>query len=370
MKKLFKSKWILIFIAVAFVLTGYFVFTTVDSKTPVASAAKKIYSGTLYVAGMGGHFTKADVTIDPNDTENPIKVKDLGRVVIGNKNTHPTHDPRIDVNDRNVMFWSTFKLDPDGKIHVGKSNLKTGDVIKDVPLTIDARTKGPAPIYCGSGQTKTSLLPVIMATEAYIDVFDKSDLKHKHRVFLDGIGYKAGGYKFFHGTNTPDMKGFVVAINLVAEGKGTGKIDLLMLDLPELEKGKLKVLSKNTITGDPAKTTTFRQYFTNDGKYLLQSGGDRMYLLDAKTLKPIDEEMVTGENHDAMPTPDGKYAVLTLRQTIKDKEGKDITDGTIQLYDMEAKKQVGKPVSTCNACHEKIGIKGSAVLCGIDGNWK
>ncbi|MEW6409509.1 MAG: hypothetical protein AB1488_05285 [Nitrospirota bacterium] len=367
MKKLFKSKWILIFIAVAFVLTGYFVFTTVDSKTPVASAAKKTYSGTLYVAGMGGHFTKADVTIDPNDTENPIKVKDLGRVVIGNKKTHPTHDPRIDVNDRTKMYWSTYLLDPDGNLHVGISDLKTGDKIKDVAVKLDPRAKWTGANYCGSGQSKTLFMPVTMTDEAYIDVFDKKTLEHKHRVFLD---YKLGETKFYHGTNTPDMKKFLVVVNLATGGKPNGKIDLIMLDLPALEKGKAKVLAKNTITGEPGKTLTFRQYFTDDGKLLLQSGRDRFYLIDAKTLKPIDEEMVKGENHDAMPTPDGKYAVLTLRQTIKDKEGKDITDGTIQLYDMEAKKQVGKPVSTCNACHEKIGIKGSAVLCGIDGNWK
>jgi hypothetical protein len=91
-----------------------------------------------------------------------------------------------------------------------------------------------------------------------------------------------------------------------------------MLDLNELENGKVKVLAKNTITGEPGKTITFRETFSKDGKYLLQSGGDRFFLIDAKTLKLIDEEMMTaGENHDAMPTPDGKYALLTLRQALK-----------------------------------------------------
>ncbi|RJQ23231.1 MAG: hypothetical protein C4560_00720 [Nitrospiraceae bacterium] len=339
-----------------------------------ATAAKKIYSGAIYVSGMGGHFAKAEVIIDPNDAENPIKVNNLDRIVIGDKNTHATHDPRIDVNDRNTMFWSTYKLDPNNKVHVGKSDLKTGNVIKDVALDLDARAKGPMPLYCASGQTKTSYMPVMMTTEAYVDVFDKKDLNHKHRVFFDELGYKAGGYKFFHGINTPDMKGFVIAVNLVEEGKPNGKIDLVMLDLKELENGKVKVITKNTITGEPGKTITFRQFFTNDGKYLLQSGGDRMFLLDAKTLKLVDEEMITGgENHDVMPTPDGKYAVLTLRQplNVKIEEGtKTITDGTLQVYDMEAKKLVGKSVSACNACHEKMGISASAILCGLDGNLK
>jgi hypothetical protein len=366
-----KKRFIFIIGILAVVSFSYFVFNIGNSGTNVASAAKKTYSGILYIAGMGGHFAKADVTIDPNDSENPIKINgDLSRVVIGKKETHPTHDARIDADDRNVMFWSTFKADPDGKMHVGKSDLKTKKVIKDVAVPIDARSKGPAPIYCASGQSKTAFIPSTMATESYIDVFDKKDLTHKHRIFLDEIGYKAGTYKFFHGTNTPDMKGFIVIINQAEGGKGTGKIDLLMLDLPSLENGKVKVLAKNTITGEPDKSIAFRQYFTKDGKLLLQAGGDRMYLIDAKTLKPLDEEMVTGENHDVMPTPDGKYAIVTLRQKIKDEEGKDITDGTLQLYDMEAKKLIGKSVSVCYTCHVTEKVKGSAVLCGLDGNWK
>jgi hypothetical protein len=89
---------------------SYLTFTTVDPKTPVASAAGKTYSGIVYVAGMGGHFAKADVTIDPGNVNEPVKVNSLDRVVIGDKN-YATHDARIDVNDRNTMFWSTYVPD-------------------------------------------------------------------------------------------------------------------------------------------------------------------------------------------------------------------------------------------------------------------
>jgi len=84
------------------------------------------------------------------------------------------------------------------------------------------------------------------------------------------------------------------------------------------------------------------------------------------------------ENHDVLPTSDGKYAVLSVRSPAPaiDKEGKiiegkEITDGVIMLYDADAKKLVGKSVSTCQACHKnnKRGDK-SAALCGINGNWK
>ncbi len=359
---------ILTIVAAAFALLAYLGFSTADVKAGTAVASVKTYSGKLYVSAMGGHFAVADAVIDPSNAENPIKISSLDKIDIGSKTTHPTHDPRIDAKDRTKMYWSTYKLDPNGMVHVGVSDLTTGKVIKDEALKLDDRAKWTGALYCGSGQSNNSFMPVTMTDEAYIDVFDKKTLKLKHRVFLD---YKPGETKFYHGTNTPDMKSFVVAVNLADGGKPNGKIDILMLDMKSLEQGKAKVTKKATITGDPGKTITFRQYFTTDGKYLLQSGRDRMVLMDAKTLKVLDEEMVSGENHDVMPTPDGKYAVLTLRENVgKTADNKDIMDGTIQLYDMTAKKLVGKPVSTCKACHDGAGITGSAILCGIDGNWK
>ncbi len=360
-----------LFIAlVAVVVVGYLAFTTVapTATAPVAVAKGRTYSAKMYISAMGGHFAVADVTIDPSK-EQPIIVNDLDKIDIGTKTSHPTHDPRIDATDRTKIFWSTYKLDENGMVRVGVSDLNTGKVIKEVALKPDERAKWTGALYCGSGQTKDSYLPVTMTDEAYIDVFDKKTLELKQRVFLD---YKPGQTKFYHGINSPDMKKFAVVVNLADEGKPNGKIDVIMLDLPQLEKGKVKVLAKTTLTGEAGgKTLTFRQYFTNDNKYFLQSGKDRMYVLDANTLKLVDEELLPpGENHDVMPTPDGKYAVLTMRETIKNKEGKDTTDGTLLLYDMGAKKVIGKSSSVCYRCHEGFNIMASSVLCGIDANYK
>ncbi|MEW5746772.1 MAG: hypothetical protein AB1805_15185 [Nitrospirota bacterium] len=363
---------------------GYLAFSVIDAKTPVATAAKKTYSSVIYVAGMGGHFAKADVTIDPNNAEDPIKVTALDKIDIGTKATHATHDARIDVNDRNVMFWSTYKLDPDGKQHVGKTDLKTGAVIKDVAMDPDKRATGgekKMPLYCASGQTKSSFLPVFMGAEGYVDVFDKKDLKLKHRMFVSDIGYKdPDSYLFVHGINSNDMKKFVVVLNQKSEGKPNGKVDFVMVDLPALEKGTWKVLARATHTGEPKKTLTFRQYFTSDDKYLYQSAGDRVWLLDAKTLKLVDEKMIpnSGEVHDAMPTPDDKYAVLTVRSTAeacdvegKPIPGKTIMDGVVMLYDAGEKKIVGKSVSVCFACHKEMGLGDKpATLCGLDANYR
>jgi len=94
---------------VAVVVVGYLAFTTVAPTTsvPMAVAAGQTYSATVYVAGHGGHFAKAEVTIDPSNAADPVKITNLDKIDIGDSKSHPTHDARIDSNDPNVLFWST-----------------------------------------------------------------------------------------------------------------------------------------------------------------------------------------------------------------------------------------------------------------------
>jgi hypothetical protein len=335
----------------------------------------------VYVAGHGGHFAQADVTIDPSNAENPIKVNGLDKVDIGTPDSHKTHDARV---DGNALYWSTYALDKEGKLHVGKSDLKTGKVIKDVAITPDPRAPATSPpAYCASGQSKTAFLPVFMGNEGYVDVFDKKTMALKHRLFISDLGYKAGTYQFVHGTNSNNMKSFLVTVTMKGEdGKMNGKQDLVVLDLPSLEKGKLKQIAKATLVGEPGKTIAFRQYYTANDKLIYQSVGDRMWVIDAKTLKLVDEKMTKpdlGENHDVQPTPDGRFAILTLRTADTqacDAEGKPladkkVTDGTLALYDATAKKLVGKSASVCFGCHKDMG-KGdkNAILCGLATTFK
>lgn len=368
---------------------GYLAYTTVDSTTATVTAAKaKTYNATVYVAGHGGHFAQADVTIDPNNADDPIKVNKLDKVDIGDTKTHKTHDARIDSNDSNILFWSTYQLDPNGKQHVGKSDLKTGKVLLDIALDPDKRSTGgekKMPIYCASGQSKNYYMPVFMGTEGYVDVFDKKDLKLKHRVFISDLGYKAGTYMFVHGVNNNKMDKFLLNITMKGEdGKMNGKVDFVTVDMKELEKGKFKQLAKATHSGEPGKTIAFRMYYSKDDKHIFQSAADRFWLLDGKTLAMVDHKMSTGgENHDAMPTPDGKFALLTVRNggvqacdiegkpILKDGKNVNITDGQLNLYDVDAKKLVGKTASTCFACHKGMGIGDkTAILCGLDANYK
>lgn len=364
-------------LAVAFI--GYLAFTAVDSKTSTVIAAKA-YNATVYVAGHGGHFAKAEVTVDPSS--GAIKVNSLDKIDIGDTKTHKTHDARVDSENSSTLFWSTYALDPQGKMHVGKSDLKTGKVITDLALDPDKRAPGKTgPLYCASGQSKKDFMPVFMGKEGYIDVFDKATMKHKHRVFISDIGYKPESYMFLHGINSHDMKKFVLAVTMIgADGKPNGKNDILMVDLPSLENGKLKELARTTLTGEPGKTITFRQFFSSDDKLVFQSAGDRMYVIDAATLKVVDEKMTPGQVHDVMPSPDGKFALMTLRTTDTpgcDPEGKPlvpekkITDGVLNLYDVDAKKIVGKNTTVCFGCHKGMGLGDkSAILCGLDAIYK
>lgn len=382
------KKALFVALVLTLVVGGYLAFTAVDSKVSIATAAKKTYDATVYVAGHGGHFAKAGVTIDPNNADDPIKINSLDKVDIGNTTTHKTHDARIDSNDSNILFWSTYQLDPNGKQHVGKSDLKTGKVLLDIAMDPDKRSTGgekKMPIYCASGQSKDNYMPIFMGSEGYVDVFDKKDLKHKHRVFISDLGYKPGTYQFVHGVNSNKMDKFLLSITMKGEdGKMNGKVDLVLVDLKELDKGKFKEIKRVTHSGEPGKTINFRKYFSADDKMIFQSVGDRFWLLDANTLEKIDEKMSTaGENHDAMPTPDGKYALLTVRNGKTEacdaegkpimKEGKviNITDGQIQLYDVDAKKIVGKTASVCFGCHKGMGLGDkTAILCGLDAVYK
>jgi len=370
-------------VAVAALLCAHLALAA-DAKPRAAGVPPgRTYSASVLVAGHGGHFALAEVVVDPSDAENPIQVKSLDQVNIGTTESHKTHDARLDP-DGTTLFWSTYALDKEGKLHVGKSDVRTGKVLKDVALTPDPRAPAKTgPAYCASGQTRTAFLPVFMGSEGYVDVFDKKTLALRHRVFISDLGYKAGSYQFVHGSNSNDMKKFLLTVTLKGEdGKMTGRQDLVMLDLAALEKGKLRELARNTLSGEPGKTITFRQYFSMDDKVVFQSAGDRMWVVDAATLKLVDEKMTkqVGENHDIQPTPDGKFALLTLRTTDTpgcDEKGnpipdpvtathKKITDGALMLYDATARALVGKPASVCFGCHKDAG-KGdkNAVLCGL-----
>lgn len=360
-----------------------------------AALAQK-YEATMYVAGMGGHFADAKLVIEPGK-DTPITITELGKLDIGDGDTHPTHDARIDNKDRNIMYWSTYKLDKDaGSVtHVGKSDLSTGEVITDVEVKTPAGVLNTSKMYCASGQTDSVFMPISMSQPGYITVVDKKTLKVKHQVFLEGTDADTGAvYKFMHGTTSPDGSEYFITMNESDATAGTkdygntvGKMHMVVLDTKALEQGKVKVLRKGVANGNKKSTVSFRQYYSPDGKYIANATGDILFIIDAKTLKVLDAEtaLPLDQFHDAIFTPDSKYVITTSRYKrvkagVTPKNPKKpantefLMDGTLKVYDMAAGKFIGKPTSTCLSCHDEELGNGEdavhAILCGLDANWK
>lgn len=351
------------------------------------------YAGTAYVAGMGGHFAKAVFKIDPK-AESPITLVELDKVDVGSGPTHPIHDARIDSNDSNTIYWATYKPDvnANNSYHYGKNDLKTGGVAVDKAIPVPAGVLSTKAGYCASAQTKDYYMPISMNKPGYLTVISKKDMSVKHNVFFEGTDADIkSGYKYIHGTNSPDMKEVLVTINEsnVAQdnkelGDTVGKMHMFALDSAALEQGKVKVLRKGIADGNVKKTISFRQYYSPDGKLIANATGDILFIVDAKTLKVLNAETMANleETHDAIFTPDSKYVMVTSRTKSvfpdcktpeKPADGEWRMDGQLKLYDVKAQKFIGKPTSTCLKCHdEQLGTGPDAphaVLCGIDVNW-
>lgn len=354
--------------------------STGEKPAETKSAATE---GTLYLPGMGGHIAVAKVKIDPTNADSPITIDNLDRIKVGTPETNATHDIRIDQNT-GIGYSSTIVRGSDGNARVDKIDLATMQVLKEVGIAPGDRYVG-GPIYCASGQSENSFLPVLMGYEGFIDVINKDTLEQTHRVYFDDPKITKD-YIFAHGVNTPDMKQFALVLNATSkEAAGQkpprGNPDFLffLLDMASLEQGRLVINQSGSIAADPSNSVAFRQTFTSDGKYLLQSGRDRALVVDGKTLelvRKVDIPKQNGvqiENHDIMPIPGDKYAILTLRTPITvEGAAEPVTDGAIQLMDVEKGELIGKPVSVCRACHDDYqSLKTKkAELCGIDAVWQ
>lgn len=372
-------------------LTGVSLVTMLGAGNVVAEK----YEATMYIAGMGGHFADAKMIIEPGK-ETPITITELGKLDIGDGDTHPTHDARIDSKDPNILYWSTYKLDEEegGVTHIGKTDLSTGEVLIDTPVKNPDGILNASKMYCASGQTETSFIPNSMSKPGYITVVDKKTMKVKHQVFIEGTEADPGvGYKFMHGTTSPDGSEYFVTLNesdapadSKSYGNTVGKMHMVVLETKALEQGKIKVLRKGIAHGNKKTTVSFRQFYSPDGKYIANATGDILFIIEAKTLKVLDAETVgpLDQLHDAIFTPDSKYVVATSRfkrimEGVTPKDPKKpantefLMDGTLKVYDVGAGNFIGKATSTCLSCHdEELGTGEDgihAVLCGLDANW-
>ena len=141
------------------------------------------------------------------------------------------------------------------------------------------------------------------------------------------------------------------------------------------------VLGTNLITSSATYTVNpllasiaFRSSYSADGNYILQAGKDRMLLIEANTLNLVDDESVVNlggkwhiQNHDAITTPDSKYAILSLYYANADTDT-GLTSG-VGLYDIANKKMIGGITPTCGICHADT-TSAAHQTCGLVSKWK
>jgi hypothetical protein len=197
-------------------------------------------------------------------------------------------------------------------------------------------------------------------------------------VFMDDI---IGDLSYFnmHGSTSTDRSRFLVTFNETkAEGEPATS-QLFMMDADSIADASpalassgttTKTITGTTVGASGATTISFRSTWTQDDTKIMLAGADRFYVINAATLEVLNgaegDDRIAGQNHDALPTDDGKYALLTLRTKPYEVGSGDETkmDGEIQLYDVDNGEPVGNPVSVCNACHS---ANKDAILCGLDG---
>ncbi|MDH5543206.1 MAG: hypothetical protein OEY64_09605 [Nitrospinota bacterium] len=394
-------------LAISFALFASLLLGGCASSGPAAE--NSVYSGTIYIAGTnGGHIAKASVVIDPSNTMNPITVTKLKRILVSDASiqqkkgealapnkTHVLHDVRLSP-DNTKLFYSTIVADGtegknNGKAHAGYINLADNS---RVDVTVDVNKEDPEAkigiIYCGSGQTAEYHVPLTMSHPAYIDAIPKTKMvngmdlmsgKDFKRTMIKDFRGSDDNYIFSHGSSSPDGKTLYVAVCRTEGGGGKkgdqiGAWDTYLLKMDDVVSGNVNsgsIISSGSLSGvtPSGGSMAFRSDWTPDGKMIFQAGVDRFVAFNAKDLKAepiVNTEEIGGskvavENHGVMSTPDGKYAILSLRY--RDSDGA-VEDGGLQLLSIASGKTIGEPTSVCNSCHDEP-VKGDRKLCGIDG---
>ncbi|MDH5542006.1 MAG: hypothetical protein OEY64_03470 [Nitrospinota bacterium] len=398
-----------IFTAVA-LATGIAVYAGC-AKTEDEKTTNTTYEGRLFVASTdGAHVAVAKVTIDPSATPY-ITVNELKRIKIAEQayataKTHNIHDVRLNA-DASKLYYSSIKEDAaggatNGRTHVGYvdlTNIDSADFFTTAPTIVDASVDTATSsvgklAYCASGHTTDVHIPVGMATPAYFDAIPKSAItagatltsgSNIKRTDVSSF-YDNTDYTWAHGSSNADGSKLYLAMGKTTAGNGgastafNGTWDVRILKMADVTAGTVgstSVLDSGSLTGLTAAASgvlpsmAFRSSWTPDDSKIFQAGVDRFVVFDATDLskaplvntKEIGGTRVKVENHDAASTPDGKYAVLTIRSRAT---ATGVEDGGVQLFDIANGKQLGEPVSVCNACHELTGpVTTDRKLCGI-----
>jgi hypothetical protein len=326
--------------------------------------------------------------------------------------------------------------------------------------------------YCASGMDKTNnyYFPMSMSFPSYVDAVPlaklaagaqgsvSNELKVNSTDFIrtyvwqidhamDNLNppsnFGQPPLAFIHGGSSPDGSLVYMVTNVVSGLSTTdnlaGVIRTYLVKATDLESDSTttgtstmtpeKVISTASFTVAPSDSTTsgdgslqgtivYRASFTPDGKYILQSGSDRMIIMQIadptacysspsttscqmteyadtagignsdnsnSVTDPKTTAIASGlgagtfggiEVHDVISTPDSKYALLSVRfysdhtqATFNGPGVPGYKSSGVQLYDINNKQFVGNVVPTCGSsavkCHEATGDYATRATCGI-----
>lgn len=367
---------------------------------------------------------------DPTDSTSPT----TGTGHIGYVDLNNTYD---------TTTKNTINNSIDAKIDIDAAASNTIAYALDNIGIVDAGSSTPANpgtfkiLYCGSGQDATYFFPMSMSFPAYIDAIPKALITTGRHITLADTGVKRiyisqiddamnmavhstltttivagdgnvlpldgpGGLglpplAFIHGATNSDGTKMYLSTNVMSgltlTNNTAGVFRTYLLNTSEIISGLVStasVFKGPDITGltpiaAQGGSVAYRASFTPDGKYILQSGADRMLMLDASTLAVVvdtkkgpnaDTNFGSGktgaENHDVTYTPDSKYAILSQRYF--DAPSNTVKTSGVQLYDIANKKFIGGIVTTCGSsatgCHEASGDGTARPTCGLVGKFK
>ncbi len=289
--------------------------------------------GIAYVQGHGGH----------------IAVIDLATGAVGRFSHGKPSDAVTVSKDGNTLF--TFSLDGYAK----QINVNTG---KQTAWTRLGQK------HCGSNYAPDGTIWVSDMKDGKIYVYDpkKNKLVDSFPVAksICGINFSKDG-KYCYVSDMPG--GFISVVNVRTK----------------------KVVSKINGVGN----FIHRAAITPDGKYLWQSEGNELAngkpvgvgytstggspggvsIVDVKTGKVVDFVLTGGNPHDVDFTPDGRYAVVAVRQM------PERTDSALMIVNTKTKRIV-KMYSACKSCHGVQDVEiddeidgGRPFLCAVQVDW-
>ena len=299
-----------------------------------ASGAKALdLKGVAYVQGHGGH----------------IAVVDLATGAVGRFQHGKPSDAVTVSKDGNTLF--AFSLDGYAK----EIDVNTGKQSSWVRL---------GQKHCGSNYAPDGTIWVSDMKDGKIYVYDPK--RHK---LVDSF---------------PVAKS-ICGINFSKDGRYCYASDMPGGFIAVVDVKRKKVVSKINNVGN----FIHRAEITPDGRYLWQSDGNELAggkpvgvgytqtgaapggvsIVDLKTGEVVDFVITGGNPHDVDFTPDGKYAVVSVRQMPEQ------DDSALMIVNTKTKRIV-KVYSACKACHgvQEVEIDeevdgGRPFLCAVDVDW-